>query len=157
MSSRLARATSKSLSQNNNAVAGVKHSANSIPSRRCLSLGCVCGSSAQHGAYLAGLPQHHRDEEEKAQCFGESFLKDASGRGPERNLTHTAFYVRLFQCTINCFVLCNLKKKDLQYAISIYPREIDGIQKRGTGREEGRQGTVIHPAALLNEKSTRYS
>lgn len=123
MSSRLARATSKTLSQNNNAVAGVKHSANSIPSRRCLSLGCVCGSSAQHSACLAGLPQHHCDEEEKAQCFWRvSFLKDASGRGPERNLTHTAFYVRLFQCTVNCFVLCNLKKiKDLQYAISVYP------------------------------------
>lgn len=24
-----------------------------------------------HSACLAGLPQHHRDEEEKAQCFRE--------------------------------------------------------------------------------------
>lgn len=46
-----------------------------------------------------------------------------------------------------------IKKKELQYAISIYLREIDGIQKRGTGREEGRQGTVIHPAALPNGES----
>lgn len=29
--------------------------------------------------------------------------------------------------------------------VSIYLREVDGIQKRGTGREEGQQRAVIHP------------
>lgn len=151
MSSRLARATSKTLSQNNNAVAGVKHSANSIPSRRRLSLGCVCGSSARHGAYLAGLPQHHRDEEEKAQCFGESFLKDASGRGPERNLTHTAFYVRLFQCTVNCFVLCNLKKKKRPTVCHIYLSERNRRDSEAGYRQRGRTARDSHPPSRLTE------